>query len=83
MNGLGSGNSGEWTFLDIVTLISFVIGLQNLEMNITQNDMQEQTQTINNTVDERVNHILKEIHSHLEMQDKKIDTILKYLEAVK
>ena len=83
MNGLGSGNSGEWTFLDIVTLISFVIGLQNLEMNITQNDMQEQTQTINNTADERVNRILKEIHSHLEMQDEKIDTILKYLEAVK
>ena len=76
MNGLGSGNNGEWTFLDIVTLISFIIGLQNLDMNIDQNDMQSQTKELNQKADERVNKLLDEIHAHLEMQDKKLDLIL-------
>lgn len=73
---MGSGLNGEWTFLDIITLISFVIGLQNLEMNIDQNDMQEQTKEINQTADERVNKLLNEIHSHLKEQDKKLDLLL-------
>lgn len=72
MSGLGSGNNGEWTFLDIVTLISFVIGLQNLEMNITQEDMQNSTERLDMALRENV----REIHSHLEEQDKKIDLIL-------
>ena len=76
MNGLGNGSNGEWTFLDIVTLISFVIGLQNLELNVDQNDMQNQTKEINQTADDRVNKLLTEIHSHLEEQDKKLDLIL-------
>lgn len=66
----------EWSFLDIITLISFVIGLQNLEMNIDQNDMQSQTKEINQTADERVNRLLNEIHSHLKEQDKKLDLLL-------
>ena len=72
MSGLGSGNSGEWTFLDIVTLISFVIGLQNLKMNITQEDMQNSTERLDIALRENV----REIHSHLEEQDRKIDLIL-------
>ena len=78
---MGSGTNGEWTFLDIVTLISFVIGLENLEMNITQNDVQEQTKEINKTADERVDRLLGEIHSHLEMQDKKLNEIVQRLET--
>lgn len=65
---IGSGQNGEWTFLDIISLVSFFVGLQNLDMNITQEDVQA-------TADK----ILKEIHSHLEMQDKKIDKILEVL----
>ena len=72
MSGLGSGNSGELTFLDIVTLISFVIGLQNLKMNITQEDMQNSTERLDIALRENV----REIHSHLEEQDRKIDLIL-------
>ena len=79
MIGLGSGNNGELTFLDIISLISFVVGLQNLELNITQNDIQEQTNEINDTADKRVNRLLSEIHSHLEAQDKKIDDIWRYI----
>lgn len=72
MSGFGSGMNGEWTFLDIVALISFVVGLQNLEMNITQEDMQNSTERLDRALRENV----REIHSHLEDQDKKIDMIL-------
>ena len=76
----GSGDFGEWTFLDIVTLISFVVGLQNLKMNITQEDMQNATAALDAKVDEQVNRALAEIHAHLEQQDQKIDELLRVKE---
>ena len=79
MSGLGSGTSGEWTFLDLVGLISFFIGLENLDMNITQSDLQEETQRLDKKVDEKVQFALDEIHSHLEQQDAKIDELLRRL----
>ena len=77
MRGLGSGDSGEFTFLDIITLISFIIGLENLDMNISQTDLQEETNRLDKKVDEKVRLALDEIHEHLELQDKKFDEILK------
>ena len=77
---IGSGERGELTFLDVVALLSYIIGVENLEMNITQSDVQEQTKEINRTADERVDRLLSEIHSHLEMQDKKLDAIIQRLE---
>lgn len=74
--GLGSGPSGEWTFLDIITIVGFVVGLQNLEMNITQEDMQETTSRLDKALREQV----EQIHRHLEDQDNKIDNILRKLE---
>ena len=73
---MGSGENGAWTFLDVVTLISFVIGLQNLEMNITQNDIAEQTQDINKAADKLVSNALSDIHAHLQEQDRKLERIL-------
>lgn len=64
----GSAPNGEMTFLDIISLMSFMVGIQNLDMNITQEDVQ-------NTADQ----ILREIHSHLEEQDEKINQILEML----
>ena len=72
---LGTGDNGEWTFLDTISLMSFCIGLQNLDMNITQEDMQES----DHNSAQRADRILKEIHSHLEEQDAKIDMILEVL----
>jgi len=69
---LGSGDDGEFTFLDIVSIVSFLVGLQNLDMNITQEDMQ----TTENRLDEALRTKIDEIHKHLEEQDKKIDNIL-------
>ena len=75
MSGLGSGPNGQLTLLDIVSLISFVVGIENLEMNITQDDMQRAT----NKLDSALRKQVEEIHAHLEQQDNKIDHILEVL----
>lgn len=72
---MGSGNNGEWTFLDIITLISFCIGLQNLEENLSQSDLHE----IDVSNAKRQDAILSELHDHLAEQDRKIDNILAIL----
>ena len=72
---MGSGDKGEWTFLDIVTLISFCIGLQNLEENLSQSDLHE----IDVSNAKRQDAILAEIHDHLAAQDRKLDNILAIL----
>lgn len=71
-------NGREWDFLDFISLMSFGIALENLDMNITQEDMQQADH--NSAV--RADKILQEIHSHLERQDDKIDIILKRLEEL-
>ena len=62
-------------FLDIITLISFVIALQNLEMNISQTDLQEGAEKLDKSLRRNVN----DIHKHLEEQDAKIQQILEVL----
>ena len=71
--------SERLSFLDIISVMSFVISLQNLDLNVSQNDFQEATAKLDAKVDERVDFALKEIHSHLQNQDKKIDKILEGL----
>lgn len=83
MANLGSGDNGQFTFLDLVSLASFLIGVQNLDLNVSQTDLQEETKRLDSRVDEMVQLALNEIHSHLEIQDKKIDEILRRLEAGK
>lgn len=72
MSGLGSGDNGQFTFLDIISLTSFLIGILNLDENLTQGDLQDKAQLI-----------LDEIHGHLQSQDDKIDLILQRLEELK
>ena len=64
-------------FMDVLSICSFVIGLQNLQENMNQNDKQE----LMSSLDEKTNRILKEIQDHLEKQDDKIDHILDILEG--
>ena len=73
--GLGSGDNGEFTFLDTISLISFMIGLMNLNENLTQGDKQELMETLS----EQADKLLNEIHRHLQEQDEKIDIILEEL----
>lgn len=72
-------NNKELTFVDVLSIASFIIGLQNLDLNITQNDLVDQTKEIDEKADKRVNALLSEIHDHLKRQDEKIDTILERL----
>lgn len=70
--GLGSGENGEFTFLDILSILSFMIGTMNLNENLTQGDKQDLLKEFSTKAD----ILLKEIHSHLETQDNKLDKIL-------
>ena len=76
---LGSGSNGELTFLDALSLASFLIAIQNLDMNLTQDDKQD----IQHQFDQRLSQTMSEVHNHLEIQDDKIDMILKRLEDMK
>ena len=51
----------QYDLLDVLNILSFVIGLLNYDENLTQNDKQE---------------LLEEIHAHLEEQDIKLEEIL-------
>lgn len=75
MKGLGSGDNGELTFLDLLNVLSFMIGVQNLDLNATQNDIQ----AVMNALAEKADTLLKEIHAHLEEQDRKLTDIFKEL----
>lgn len=75
MNGLGNGDNGQFTFLDTINLISFMIGIMNLNENLTQGDKQDLLKTFSQKADD----LLNEIHSHLKQQDIKIDKILEEL----
>lgn len=61
----------QLSFIDLLSIMSFCIGLMNLEINITQEDVDNQTQTI-----------LNEVHGHLETQDIKLDNIIERLERL-
>lgn len=54
--------------LDAIAAISFVIGVANYQENISQSDVQDLVQ-----------NALRDVHNHLEQQDKKIDEILDIL----
>ena len=54
--------------LDILTIISFALQIDNQNRIIDIKDVQGE-----------VNRAIDEIHKHLEIQDKKLDTIIKGL----
>ena len=74
-SGLGSGENGELTFLDTISILSFYIGLENLELNITQEDMDKQTKEL----DRSLREVVDDIHRHLKEQDEKINYIIERL----
>ena len=64
--------------LDLLNIASFVIGLMNLEENLTQGDKQQLMQEFNN----RADLLLGQIHSHLKDQDKKLNSIIERLDKI-
>lgn len=61
---------------DALNLSSFIIGILNLEENLTQGDKQDLIEEFNN----KTKTVLNSVDSHLREQDEKIDRILKLLE---
>lgn len=68
----------ELTVLDVLNVLSFFIGLMNLDENLTQGDKQD----LMSATDKQTAVILKEIHTHLERQDKRLDELINRLEVV-
>ena len=58
----------QFDILDILNILSFIIGVKNLNENLSQN-----------TAGDLLSVAVKEIHEHLSKQDRKIDLILKKL----
>lgn len=59
-------------FIDILSIASFVIALQNLDENLTQGDKQDLQEELSH----QAKTMLGEIHDHLEAQNKKLDIII-------
>ena len=55
---------------DAMAITSFLLGMANYNENVTQSSLQETAK-----------RIIKDIHSHLQQQDDKIDYIIKMLEG--
>ena len=72
---LNNNYQQQLDFVDVLSIASFVIGLMNLNENLTQNDKQDLMKELNNKSD----LLLKEVHKHLENQDEKINMILQEL----
>ena len=75
----GSGNNGEYTFLDLLNILSFFLALKNLDLNVDQNYMQDVQQKFN----DQISSVVDQIHAHLQTQDDKIDEILSILKQSK
>ena len=71
-------DNGQLDFLDILTVMSFIIGLINLDENVTQSDKQE----LQHDLADKADMLLEEIHKHLEEQDIKLDHILQMLKEI-
>ena len=58
-------NNNQFEFLDILTILSFVLQVENQGNIIGLSDVQNE-----------VNRAVSEIHAHLEEQDRKIELLL-------
>ena len=67
------------TFLDALTILGFCIGLQNLEINLGQNDLDRQTAELDARVNDRLSQAIADIHGHLAEQDRKLQIIMEKL----
>ena len=59
----------------IVETVSLVLGLMNLQENLTQSDKQDIVDNFN----QRTKELLSSIDGHLKMQDEKLDKIYNLL----
>lgn len=58
--------------LDIIQIVSFVVGIQNYRENLTQNDKDD----IMNHLDQQTKDILTEVKAELKRQNEMLEEIL-------
>lgn len=64
-----SETNKQLSLLDIIGIVSFVVGVANYNENVDQSSLQEVT-----------DKAIADIHAHLKIQDDKIDKILEVLD---
>ena len=62
--------------IDLLDVASFLLAVENLDQNLTQNDKAE----LQSDLTDKMRIILKEIHAHLELQDTKLNYIIERIE---
>ena len=61
----------------VVNKIGLILGLLNLQENLTQSDKQD----IFDSLDKKSRELLTSIDNHLQSQDQKLDIIIKLLQS--
>lgn len=64
-------NNENLSMLDILNILSFMIGLMNYNENLTQGDKQDLMSALN----EQTNLLLTDIHKHLQEQDDRMERL--------
>ena len=81
-NNSGNANNPTWYngFMDAINILSFMIGLENLDLNVTPQDLSEES---NRILEEIRNHFAREEEhltsqdQHLIEQDRRLDRLEK------
>lgn len=73
------GQNEQLGFIDLLSIMSFVISLMNLDENMTQGDKQD----LQKDLADKADTLLSEIHAHLKEQDKKLEEIVWTLNTLK
>ena len=79
MRGNMKKTDNELTFIDLISIISFLVGLENLDLNVNQEDMDAQTREL----DKRLRDEIADIHAHLSVQDSKLNVLINEIEEMK
>lgn len=69
-------NNEQFGFLDLLNILGFIVGIMNYTENLTQSDKQD----ILKDFQQSAQRVLDEVNKHLEIQDKKLDEILKRMD---
>lgn len=64
------GNNQQLDILDMITIVGFILNIQNYGKNVDQSKMQK-----------AISQAVGDIHDHLQIQDEKIDSILEMLKG--
>ena len=67
----------NYSYIDYINMLDLAINLQNFRSN----KQQEINQNTEDIIDQKLNSLVEEIHSHLQEQDEKINKILNILEV--